>query len=56
MSETWERKQMHHSSGSVRIYRTYESGNMDDGGRCNADQGKTKVKAKTKAKTRPQHY
>ncbi len=34
-----ERKQMHHSSGSVRIYRTDESGNMDDGGRGNADQG-----------------
>ncbi len=36
-----ERKQMHHSSGSARIYRTDEkSGNMmDDGGRGNADQG-----------------
>jgi hypothetical protein len=34
-----ERKQMHHSSGSARIYRTDESGNMDVGGRGNADQG-----------------
>ncbi len=34
-----ERKQMHHSSGSARIYRTYESGNMNDGGsRGNAEQ------------------
>jgi len=34
-----ERKQMHHSSGSARIYRTDGSGNMDDGGRGNADRG-----------------
>ncbi len=36
-----ERKQMHHSYGSARIYRTDESGNMDDGAAeaMQADQG-----------------